>query len=182
MEGIAFPNDFRRGDYAGDLQSAYADAERWTAEALEAESVSVALAGRMLAKRVMGKAALRAGAGHDPDASSCSCRPTCSAIDYDAFKGWDVGDIVGADGHADAHQDRRAVGAGRRAAPADEVAAPAAGQVARPGRRRAALPQRYVDLIVSPDARDVFVKRSQDHRRACAAGSMRGASSRSKRR
>ena len=29
-QGIAFPNDFRRADYAGDLQSQYEDAERWT--------------------------------------------------------------------------------------------------------------------------------------------------------
>ena len=56
-QGIAFPNDFRRADYAGDLQDAYADAERWTGEALEGEGRRVALAGRLLAKRVMGKAA-----------------------------------------------------------------------------------------------------------------------------
>jgi lysyl-tRNA synthetase class 2 len=30
-QGIAFPNDFRRADYAGDLQAEYADAEAWTA-------------------------------------------------------------------------------------------------------------------------------------------------------
>ena len=41
--------------------------------------------------------------------------------------------------HADAHQDRRVVGQGRCAAPAHQVAAPAAGQVARPGGCRAAL-------------------------------------------
>ena len=35
-EGIAFPNDVRRSDYAGDLQDEYADADAWTGEALEA--------------------------------------------------------------------------------------------------------------------------------------------------
>src|SRR3546814_1909444 len=55
-QGIAFPNDFRRADHAGDLQDAYADAERWTGEALEGEGRRVALAGRLLAKRGMGKA------------------------------------------------------------------------------------------------------------------------------
>ncbi|MEP6633430.1 MAG: lysine--tRNA ligase, partial [Luteimonas sp.] len=29
-QGVAFPNDFRRVDHAGDLQIDYADAERWT--------------------------------------------------------------------------------------------------------------------------------------------------------
>ena len=32
-QGVAFPNDFRRTDHAGDLQYAYADAEAWSAEA-----------------------------------------------------------------------------------------------------------------------------------------------------
>src|SRR5690606_13479191 len=57
QEGPAFPNDFRRSDHAGDLQDEYADADTWTGEALEAGGRRVALAGRLLAKRVMGKAA-----------------------------------------------------------------------------------------------------------------------------
>jgi lysyl-tRNA synthetase class 2 len=56
-QGIAFPNDFRRADHAGDLQQQYGDADKWTGEALEGEGRRVALAGRLLAKRVMGKAA-----------------------------------------------------------------------------------------------------------------------------
>ena len=56
-QGVAFPNDFKRGDYAGDLQAEYADADAWTAETLEANGRRVAIAGRLLAKRVMGKAA-----------------------------------------------------------------------------------------------------------------------------
>src|SRR5690349_5668149 len=52
-QGVAFPNDFRRDAYAGDLQRQHADA---TAEQLEAQAIPVAVAGRMLAKRVMGKA------------------------------------------------------------------------------------------------------------------------------
>ena len=31
-QGVAFPNDFRRADYAGDLQAHYIDAERWSGE------------------------------------------------------------------------------------------------------------------------------------------------------
>ena len=56
-QGVAFPNDFRRTDHAGDLQDEFADADRWTGDALEAGGRRVALAGRLLAKRVMGKAA-----------------------------------------------------------------------------------------------------------------------------
>ncbi|MFT4180244.1 MAG: OB-fold nucleic acid binding domain-containing protein, partial [Thermomonas sp.] len=56
-QGIAFPNDFKRADFAGDLQADYINADKWTAEALEASNRRVAIAGRILAKRVMGKAA-----------------------------------------------------------------------------------------------------------------------------
>ena len=34
-QGVAFPNDAKREHYAGDLQAEFADAERWTAEALK---------------------------------------------------------------------------------------------------------------------------------------------------
>ena len=51
--GIAFPNDFRRNALAGDLLTAYGEKP---AEALDATAIRVSVAGRMRAKRVMGKA------------------------------------------------------------------------------------------------------------------------------
>src|SRR3546814_13428129 len=89
-QGIAFPNDFRRADHAGDLQDSYADAERWTGEALEGEGRRVALAGRLLAKRVMGKAAF----AQVQDVSGriqLFLQKNTLGDAYDAFKGWDVG-------------------------------------------------------------------------------------------
>ena len=59
-------------------------------------------------------------------------------------------------------QDRRAVGQGRDAAPADQVAAPAAGQVARPRRRRAALPP----ALRRPDRQRARAARSSARARA----------------
>ena len=55
-QGIAYPNDFRREDFAGTLQADFIDADQWTAEALEAGERRVRMAGRLMAKRVMGKA------------------------------------------------------------------------------------------------------------------------------
>ena len=55
-QGIAFPNDFRREHYAGDLQARFEDREAWSTEALDAKAERVAVAGRILLKRVMGKA------------------------------------------------------------------------------------------------------------------------------
>ncbi len=51
--GPAYPNDFRRRDLAADLQAAHGAK---TKEQLEAEKPAAAVAGRMLLKRVMGKA------------------------------------------------------------------------------------------------------------------------------
>src|SRR5690606_20311237 len=101
-QGIAFPNDFRRVDHAGDLQAEYADAERWSGEALEAEGRTVALAGRLMAKRVMGKAAfaqLQDVSGRiQLFLSKDALQRDALGDAYQAFKGWDVGDIVAATG------------------------------------------------------------------------------------
>ena len=50
--GNAYPNDFRRSDIADALHAAYG---KHSAESLADESVGVAVAGRLMAKRVMGK-------------------------------------------------------------------------------------------------------------------------------
>ena len=52
-EGIAFPNDFRRNAIAGELHAEYGEQEN---EQLEATPIRVRVAGRLMAKRVMGKA------------------------------------------------------------------------------------------------------------------------------
>jgi lysyl-tRNA synthetase class 2 len=96
-QGVAFPNDFRRTDYAGDLQAEYGDAERWTGEALEGGGRKVAIAGRILAKRVMGKAAFATVQDMSGKVQLFLQSNTLGAA-YEAFKGWDIGDIVAAEG------------------------------------------------------------------------------------
>jgi lysyl-tRNA synthetase class 2 len=92
--GIAFPNDFRRTHLAGELQAAHADA---TADALDAQGIPVVVAGRMLAKRVMGKASFATIS--DPSGRIQLFLQAASLPEvYDQFKGWDVGDTVGASG------------------------------------------------------------------------------------
>lgn len=52
-KGVAYPNDFHREDLFGDLRAKYGE---MTAEELEAAAPEVACSGRMMLKRVMGKA------------------------------------------------------------------------------------------------------------------------------
>ena len=159
-QGIAFPNDFRRVDYAQDLQDAYVDAEQWTGEALEGEGRSVALAGRLMAKRVMGKAAF-AQIQDTSGRIQLFLQSTVLGDRYDAFKGWDVGDIVAVTGTlmrtrtgelSVKAQSLRLLTKSLRPLPDKWHGLADVEQRYR---------QRYVDLIVSPEARDVFVQRSR---------------------
>ena len=52
-KGVAFPNDFKPGHRAVALLAAHGET---AAEALDSQAVSVSVAGRMMLKRVMGKA------------------------------------------------------------------------------------------------------------------------------
>ncbi|HJS35132.1 MAG TPA: OB-fold nucleic acid binding domain-containing protein, partial [Pseudoxanthomonas sp.] len=96
-QGIAYPNDFRRTDYAGDLQVQYQDAELWSGEALEQGGRRVKLAGRMMAKRVMGKASF-VQIQDESGRIQLFLQSNALGETYDAFKGWDIGDIVGVEG------------------------------------------------------------------------------------
>src|SRR3546814_5161365 len=159
-QGIAFPNDFRRADHAGDLQDSYADAERWTGEALEGEGRRVALAGRLLAKRVMGKAAFAQVQDVSGRIQLFLQKNTLEDA-YDAFEGWDVGDIVAATGTL------MRTKTGELSVKADTLRLLVKSLRPLPDKWHGLADveqryrQRYVDLIVSPDAREVFVKRSQ---------------------
>ncbi len=95
LEGVPFPNDFRRSTTAGELHAEYDEAD---ATRLEAQPLRVSIAGRLMSKRVMGKASF----AHLQDMSGriqiFVQRDSLPPQRYADFKGWDVGDIVGAEG------------------------------------------------------------------------------------
>ncbi len=158
--GVAFPNDFRRADYAQDLQSEYADAEQWSAEALAQTGRRVSLAGRLLAKRVMGKASF---AKLQDMSGAIQLYLTSSELSdaYAAFKTWDVGDIVAVTGSLTRTR------TGELSVQADSLRLLTKSLRPLPDKWHGLADveqryrQRYVDLIVNPEARDVFVKRSR---------------------
>ena len=95
--GIAFPTDFRRNVVAGELIAEYDEKSK---EELEEEPVRVKLAGRMMTRRIMGKASFC----HIQDMSGkFQLYVTRDALPegfYNSqFKKWDIGDIVGAEGN-----------------------------------------------------------------------------------
>jgi lysyl-tRNA synthetase class 2 len=100
QQGVAFPNDFKPRHHAADLQAKYGEL---TNEEVEPQGVAVAVAGRMMLKRVMGKASFATlqdgsfGKTHGRIQLFIS-RDALGEAGYDAFKHYDLGDILGAEG------------------------------------------------------------------------------------
>ena len=93
--GIAFPNDFQRTHEAAPLHSAHGEADH---DALEATPVTVNVAGRMMLKRVMGKASFATVQDGTGRIQLYVQRDAIGEDLYSAFKHWDLGDILGATG------------------------------------------------------------------------------------
>jgi lysyl-tRNA synthetase class 2 len=93
-QGVAFPNDFRRDILAAQLHDAFgARDDDW----LAANPTRVRVGGRLLFKRLMGKASFAKIADRTGQIQLYLQQDALGAA-YEAFKGWDVGDIIGASG------------------------------------------------------------------------------------
>jgi lysyl-tRNA synthetase class 2 len=93
-QGSAFPNDFRRDALAGQLHSAYADK---SSEWLEANPTQVSVGGRLMFRRLMGRASFAKLADRTGQIQLYLQQQTLGEV-YEAFKGWDIGDVLGATG------------------------------------------------------------------------------------
>ncbi|HEX4024476.1 MAG TPA: lysine--tRNA ligase [Steroidobacteraceae bacterium] len=92
--GVAFPNDFRRDALAQQLLSSYAERDSaW----LEANPVHVRVGGRMMFRRIMGKASF-ANIADRSGQIQLFLQANALGEAYQAFKGYDIGDILGAEG------------------------------------------------------------------------------------
>jgi lysyl-tRNA synthetase, class II len=99
-QGPVFPNDFHRQHLAVDLHAAYDSVEKAD---LEARKVHVVVAGRMMFKRVMGKASFAtvqdaSGAGDAGRIQLYIADDATGVESHSAFKHYDLGDILGAEG------------------------------------------------------------------------------------
>jgi lysyl-tRNA synthetase, class II len=93
--GIAFPNDFRRNVVAGELHAKYGEMDK---EQLEGEAVRVAVAGRMMGQRIMGKASFAQLKDMSGSIQIYVQGAKVGEAAYEQFKNWDIGDIAGAEG------------------------------------------------------------------------------------
>ena len=96
QNGTAYPNDFRRDSLAAGLHELYGDK---TTEELDAMQVRVSVAGRMMAKRIMGKASFTKLQDMSGQIQLFLQRDNLPEGVYnEGFKKWDVGDLIGAEG------------------------------------------------------------------------------------
>jgi lysyl-tRNA synthetase, class II len=156
--GQAYPNDFRRDTLADFLHGRYGDADAAT---LEGETEVFALAGRLMAKRVMGKASF----GQLQDMSGrIQVFVQLNAVgeaQYETFKHADVGDILGVRGTVFRTK------TGELSVKASELRVLVKGLRPLPEKwagltdTEVRYRQRYLDLIVNPDVRATFEKRGR---------------------
>ncbi len=95
QSGVAFPNDFQRKNLAGELHDAYGSHSH---DELEAAHISVSVAGRMLLKRVMGKASFASLQDMSGRIQLFISNNDTGLEAHNAFKHFDLGDILGAEG------------------------------------------------------------------------------------
>ncbi len=157
-DGDAFPNDFRRDSLAGELLAGFGE---HSPESLDEEAQRVRVAGRMMAKRVMGKASFVKLQDRSGQIQLFIERDTVTPELYQAFKSWDVGDIVGAGGTLFKTR------TGELSVRTDELRLLVKSLRPMPEKwhgiadQELRLRRRYVDLIVNEDTRRVFMARTE---------------------
>ncbi|WP_312455957.1 lysine--tRNA ligase [Pseudescherichia sp.] len=158
-EGVAFPNDFRRNSTADCLCARYADCEAAT---LQAENVQVAIAGRVMSRRIMGKAAFLV---LQDCGGKIQVYAAQSSLGEDLYqqhiKRCDLGDIIGVEGTLFKTQTGELTLHASRIAPLTKALRPLPDKFHGLADREMRYRQRYLDLIVNDGARRTFITRSK---------------------
>jgi lysyl-tRNA synthetase, class II len=92
--GGAYPNDFRRDALAGQLHGAFGER---SGEWLEQNPTRVTVGGRLMVRREMGKASF-AKIGDRTGQIQLFLQKETLGASYETFRGWDLGDLIGAAG------------------------------------------------------------------------------------
>jgi lysyl-tRNA synthetase class 2 len=156
--GRAYPNDFLRENTAGKLDELYGGKTR---EELEATPVEVRVAGRMMLKRVMGKASFATIQDLSGRIQLYVSNDGTGEAAHAEFKRWDIGDIVGAVGTLFKTK------TGELTIRCSELKLLAKALRPLPEKFHGLTDteqkyrQRYLDLVTNEDARFTFVARSR---------------------
>lgn len=155
--GNPFRNDFRRDSLTAELKARY---EERSKEQLDAEPVRVKVAGRMMTRRVMGKAAFTHLQDMTGQIQLYVKRDDLPEGRYAEFKRWDIGDILGAEGLMFKTK------TGELSVMVDELHLLTKALHPLPEKfhgladQETRYRQRYLDLIMNEEAREKFRRRS----------------------
>ena len=156
--GIAYPNDFVRRDLAQPLQDKHGGAE---AEALAAAAVTVAVAGRIMLKRVMGKASFATIQDMSGRIQVYVSVDDTGADVMEAFKHYDSGDIISVEGALFKTKKGELTVRAKTLRLLTKSLRPLPEKFHGLTDQEMKYRQRYVDLIVNEGTRAVFARRSQ---------------------
>ena len=157
-KGVAFPNDFKPADRAAALFAAHAGQ---THEGLVEQGSTASVAGRMMLKRVMGKA------------SFCTLQDSTGRIQiyvkgeevgetlYEQFKHWDLGDIVAAEGRIFKTKTGELSIHATRVRLLTKSLRPMPDKFHGMADQEVKYRQRYVDLMTDESTRQRFIQRSK---------------------
>jgi len=155
--GVAFPNDFVPTHLAADLHTHY---DSLTKEELAAKKVHVKVAGRMVLKRVMGKASFATIQDRSGQIQFYISDELSGADTHGAFKHWDMGDFISAEGNLfKTNKGELSVECSNLRLLSKSLR-PLPDKFHGLSDLETKYRQRYVDLIVNPESRNTFKARS----------------------
>ena len=158
QQGIAFPNDFKPKDHAADLQRLHGGRSN---EELEPLAVRAVIAGRLMLKRVMGKASFATLQDGSGQIQLFVTRDALGDAAYDAFRHWDLGDILGAEGTLFKTRTGELSLRVAKLRLLTKSLRPLPDKFHGMADQEQKYRQRYVDLITDADARARFIARSK---------------------
>ena len=156
--GVAFPNDFERKHLSGDLHTAYGEMSH---DELETAHVSVAVAGRMMLKRVMGKASFATVQDMSGKIQLFVSNNDTGEEAHNAFKHYDLGDILGAVGVLFKTKTGELSVRVSQVRLLTKALRPLPEKFHGLSDQEQKYRQRYLDLITNEDARKVFMTRTR---------------------
>ena len=157
-KGIAFPNQFQRDDLAADLLEKYEDRDR---DSLDLNPVVVKVAGRMMLKRVMGKASFATIQDMSGSIQLYITDSYPGKEQHAEFKHFDTGDIIGAEGVLFKTKTNELTVRVRQLMLLTKSLRPLPEKFHGLTNQEQCYRQRYLDLIANEDTRLRFVQRSR---------------------
>jgi lysyl-tRNA synthetase class 2 len=156
--GQAYPNDFRKNSISTDLHVRFCDA---LAEELEDIEEEFSVAGRIMAKRVMGKIAFVKLQDRGGSIQLMVQRDQLPEGEFQTFKQWDIGDIIGASGRIMRTQKGELSIRVRELRLLVKSLRPLPEKYHGLTDTEVRYRQRYLDLVMSEKSREVFRTRSK---------------------